>query len=280
MTLRFNQLLRDVGIQPAEVRLLRHQDRAKEGKTPYTLWKANRPAFEAYQSAQDPNQRARFSVNYWASFVVPDDGRTLFAGLYRVHLAETVPADELDPLHGQPFGNKKKWTHYDRYLCEEVMSLTRYAGRLSIDWGVSAHAWVQMAERQDKEIIELLQTIKEEKFPGYTSFIGHLSELEAMPGSWMTALRVVRGVYLLVCPTSNEWYVGMAHGVDGFLGRWREYLANNHGGNLLLRGRPPSDWVVSILEVAGSSRTAAEIGEMESIWKRKLRDRGLSLNAN
>lgn len=53
MPLRFNALLAQAGIAPAAVRLLRHQDsRAAKGKTPYELWRDDRPSFEIYQEGQ------------------------------------------------------------------------------------------------------------------------------------------------------------------------------------------------------------------------------------
>jgi len=46
--------------------------------------------------------------------------------------------------------------------------------------------------------------------------MAQLSELETLPSAWATALAVSRGVYLLMCPRTNEQYVGAAHGAEGF----------------------------------------------------------------
>ncbi len=81
MPLRFNMLLADEGVAPADVRLLRHQAKYAGGRTPYSLWRDNPEQFEQYQSTQDPERRAYFGSPYWASFVVaPDTGSTLFVG--------------------------------------------------------------------------------------------------------------------------------------------------------------------------------------------------------
>ncbi len=101
-----------------------------------------------------------------------------------------------------------------------------------------------------------------------------------MPPSWREALRATSGVYLLACPKTREHYVGSAYGVDGFLGRWREYVSTNHGGNVGLKARDPSNWIVSVLEVAGSAASDAEILAMEETWKLKLHSRDMGLNRN
>ncbi len=101
-----------------------------------------------------------------------------------------------------------------------------------------------------------------------------------MPPSWRAILAASRGVYLLVCPKTREHYVGAAHGEGGFLARWREYLVNQHGGNVALIGRNPTDWQVSILEVAGTAATTEDILAMETVWKAKLHSRTIGLNRN
>ena len=58
MALTFNMLLVDAGLDPREVRLLRHQQAAATGLIPFALWR------------DDP-----------AEFVVSPDGSTLFVGL-------------------------------------------------------------------------------------------------------------------------------------------------------------------------------------------------------
>jgi hypothetical protein len=101
-----------------------------------------------------------------------------------------------------------------------------------------------------------------------------------MPASWKSVLGASRGVYLLACPRTREHYVGSAYGVLGFLGRWREYVTNGHGGNVELKIRDLSDYTVSILEVAGSAATDTDIIGMELQWKAKLFSRDIGLNRN
>lgn len=283
MTLRFNMLLKAAGIDSAEVRLLRHQTRKAPGRTPYSLWRDDAAAFERYQSTQDSAQRARFKGQYWASFVVPPSGETLFVGLYKVSLAGTASTDAIDPLTNGPVGGINNVTVYDQYECKRVEALSEYTGRLFIHWGDSSsarRAWIQRADNQDKEILELTRDFREESFPGFTKLIRPLSEIETMPPSWKEVLRASRGVYLLACPRTREHYVGSASGEHGFLGRWRAYIANNHGGNVGLRIRDPSDYLVSVLEVAASSASKEDIIALENMWKIKLSSRNIGLNNN
>lgn len=283
MSLRFNMLLADAEIDPRDVRLLRHQTGKVPGRTPYTLWRDDAAGFERYQSTQDPAQRARFAAPWWASFVAPPDGGTLFVGMFEVERAGSVASGTIDPLTRDLVGGDKALTAYDQYVCHRSPLFAEYVGRLRIHWGDSVssrRAWVQRADNQDKEIVELARTFQEESFPGFTSLTRALSEIETMPSGWKEALRAARGVYLLACPRTREHYVGSAHGVDGFLGRWREYVATGHGGNAGLRIRDPSDYVVSILEVAGSSASVDNILTMENAWKSKLLSRTIGLNRN
>ena len=282
MPLMFNMLLEDAGISPSDVRLLRHQTGKVPGRSPYTLWRDDVTAFEQYQSTQDPAKRARFDARYWASFVSPPGGGTLFVGLYEIDHVGAVANDAIDPLTGLAPGADKGGGQYDQYRCDRSDLLSDYIGRLHVSWGVgSSHrAWVQRADRQNKEIIELAREFREEAFPGFTAFSLPLSDLPGVPIGWRAALGAARGVYLLACPRTREHYVGSADGADGFFGRWMDYVATGHGGNAGMRIRDPSDYLVSVLEVAGSTAGRSDILAMEEAWKRKLVSRSIGLNRN
>lgn len=277
MPIRFNSMLKDVGIDPAEVRLLRHETTAYRGRTPYTLWRDNPVEFERYQSTQGRRRRAYFSSRYWASFVVPPDGRTLFAGLYEAELVGPVPQGWTHPLAPDHILDPEA---ADLYRTLRLEALSDHIGRLSINWGSGTRSWVQIAGQQDKPVVELLRAFVEPAFPGFSRFIARLSEVETLPAGWIETLRASRGIYLLTCPRTHEQYVGSASGAGGFWGRWRAYFAGGHGGNEGLKSRNPSDYQVSILEVVGSAATVEEIHDLESLWKVKLQSREMGLNRN
>jgi hypothetical protein len=278
MPIMLNPILREAGLNPASVRLLRHKDkRATKGRSPYELRRDDRPQFELYQSSQSIENRKKLTAPYWAVFVVNLRDETMFGGIYRVKYrglwAKNTPMPHIEG-GVEKAGSCDEW---DLALDEKMADLI---GRLFIDWGPGALAWAQYAERNDKRVAELRAAFREDAFPGYASFIEPLSKLGKLPMSWQTALSASRGIYLLTCPKTKEQYVGSATGPDGFLGRWQNYIQSGHGGNVCLKGRDPSDYQVSILEVAGSLAGADEVLAMEARWKRKLQSREMGLNKN
>lgn len=277
-------LLEAVGITPEQTLLIRHQKVVSGRPTPYALWRDKLTLFEAFQATQNAKERKKFSRPYWASFVVTPDKCTLFVGIYVAKCIGTVADGTIDPLTGLQVGMHKPsqavLEPYDQYDCRLDDRLSAYRGRLSIDWGEAHRSWVQVAGNQDKPIIELLRKLADNEFPGFSRFICRLSEIASLPQHWVTALASVKGIYLLTCPNTREQYVGLAGGQDGFMGRWLEYAMSNHGGNVGLKSRDPSDYQVSILEVCGSQTSMDDMLKLEALWKQKLQSREMGLNRN
>jgi len=276
MPIMFNSILTAHGIDSRVVRHLRHQARSERGAlSPYRLWRDDRTTFELYQSLQRPARRAELQpAVYFATWLVPSPGATLFGGLYHAHWIGPTTVDVALP------GRTIEAGSYDRYECTRHREMEDLIGRLLIDWGPGLRSWIQRADLQDKPVVELRATFEEDPFPGYVAFIEPLSRLETLPRGWEAALRSARGVYLLTCPQTREQYVGSATGAAGFWGRWLDYLQDGHGGNISLRSRDPSDYQVSILEVAGSAMTTEDILRAEARWKQKLQSREMGLNRN
>ncbi|MEA2756559.1 MAG: hypothetical protein QOJ54_2848 [Aliidongia sp.] len=278
MPILFNSLLAQFGIAPADTILLRHQDkRAAPGRTPYELWRDNRPAFEDYQSGQSfaNGPKLRRAPN-WASFVGTPDGATMFVGLYSAKykglLAEDAPEPHID---GIAFAGS-----HDVYELRVDERLADLEGKLFIDWGQGKLAWVQRADNQNKPIVEMHPKFQEREFPGFLSLREPLSKVAGLPKTWIVPLMQAKGVYLLTCHKTHEQYVGSASGEEGFWQRWMEYVMTGHGGNVALKSREYSDYQVSILEVAGSASNLDDIRSMESRWKEKLQSREMGLNKN
>ncbi len=278
MTLTFNLLLKSEGIDPREVRLLRHQQPSEVGLSPYALWRDDRPEFERYQSAQRADRRGYFKGQFWAGFVVPPDGSTLFAGLYEIGDHTPASADWLDPLQRKT--QSQLGRELDIYDYRPIVEFDLYIGCLKIEWGEGKRSWNQRAHKKEKRLLDLRQRFQEPMFPGYSNFLSNLAALANVPNPWIAALSAARGVYLLTCPDTREQYVGSATGAAGFWGRWQDYISSGHGGNAGLKSRAPSDYQVSILEVAGSAATTDEIVAMEQLWKAKLQSREMGLNRN
>lgn len=277
MPIMFNTLLSEAGVALKEVRLIRHKDKsAKRGLTPYELWRDNSPHFEWYQATQSIPNRPKFKAPYWAVFVVDHNDETLFVGLYKVLSRSLLEKDSPMP-HRDGIDKAGSCDVYDLELLD---TLKEFAGKLVINWGKGALAWIQHADRNDKPILEIRKQFSEPEFPGYLKFIQPLSKLGKIPISWVSALKSARGIYLLTCPKTKEQYVGKATGEDGFWGRWQAYLGNGHGGNLGLKLRDPSDYQVSILEIAGTSATTEDIEYLEGLWQTKLQSMEMGLNRN
>ena len=280
MTLHFNMLLAEQGINPRDVRLLRHQHIERDGLTSYALWRDDPSEFERYQSAQLTSRRAHFASRYWAGFVVPPDSSTLFVGLYEIGGYSPVASDWVDPMQRKTA--EQIGRELDVYAFRRLPEFDSLIGCLRIEWGEGKRSWSQRADgsKRSKRIVELTQAFREPDFPGFTSFIRNLANLPTAPASWIAALSATCGIYLLTCPKTKEQYVGAAYGAHGFWGRWQAYVSSGHGGNEGLKSRDPSDYQVSILEVAGSAATIEDIRVMEQLWKAKLRSRDMGLNRN
>lgn len=280
MALTFNTLLHDSGISPEQVRLLRHQEVPPSGRTPYVAWREQRDApvvFEKYQSCQSQSRRSHLKADYWAAFVVPVDGRTMFVGLYAVGSFTPILAEYSDELSGR----LAKPDADDLYTLRRTEHLANYAGCLFVDWGPGTRTWIQIAARQPKEVTEITRVFEEPQWPGYLVFRDRLSNIMQLPVPWLNQLSEARGVYVLTCPKTGEWYIGSASSDDGgFRGRWEQYARDGHGGNVILKSRERSDYQVAILEVAGSSAGREDVLAMEEQWKLKLQARAMGLNAN
>jgi hypothetical protein len=277
MPVMFNTILSQEGIDPAHVRLLRHQDnRIDTIFTPYELWRDNRRGFDLYQSIQSIKNRSKFNFPFWASFVADPLGATLFAGMYS---AQYVGVGGKDLQRPHSIGIDRAGM-YDLYELQLHGALNDLAGTLYVDWGLGTRAWVQRAKDQNKPVVEIRTSFKEEEFPGFNQFIKSLSEIQMLPRSWVEALRKTKGVYLLSCPKTKEQYVGSATGEDGLWGRWQSYVKSGHGGNEGLKSREPSDYRVSILETASSQASDDEILKLEQLWKAKLQSKEMGLNKN
>ncbi|MGH6841595.1 MAG: GIY-YIG nuclease family protein [Methylocella sp.] len=241
------------------------------------MWRDNRPAFESYQSTQRIENRPKFArATVWASFVGTPDGATMFVGMYAAKYNGLLAQDTPWP-HADGIDLAGSCDVYDLRRDERTVD---FEGKLFIAWGAGALAWVQRADHQNKAIVELRPEFKEAEFPGFLNLIAPLSKVASFPKSWIEVLKNATGVYLLTCPRTKEQYVGSAYGSEGFWHRWMDYAMTGHGGNVALKSREPSDYQVSILELAGSNLQIEDIVAMEARWKRKLQSGEMGLTRN
>jgi hypothetical protein len=278
----FNDYLEKLEISPSDVRLLRHQENNESRRSSYSLWVESAEKFNRYQQIQATSQRSKFAADYWASFVVTPDAKTLFVGLFKTQFVCQKPQDYYYPFDEKILSQEHALI-VDQYSCTLLPESEILVGKLIVDWGPGTRSWVQKANSDagvNKPIIEIREKFSEPDFPGFQNFIITLANIPKMPSTWNAILSSSYGIYLLTCPKTKEQYVGQAYGENGFLGRWLQYARDGHGGNIGLKSRNREDYQVSILEVCGSSTTKAEIDALESLWKRKLQSREMGLNRN
>ncbi|NLS96413.1 MAG: GIY-YIG nuclease family protein [Planctomycetaceae bacterium] len=278
MPLLFNSILREHHLDPARVRLVRHKDqRSSPGRSPYELWRNDRKGFDNYQSTQRIRNRKIFSAPFWSVFLCDAFDETVFVGLYAAAWSGVLDHDQPMPHR---IGDVDRAGSCDIYHLDLDDRMQDLIGRLIIDWGPGQRAWVQYADRREKQILEIRRVESSPPYPGHLNFVQPLSSIGKLPVGWIEALSAARGVYILTCPRTKEQYVGSADGPSGFWGRWMEYFKTGHGGNVGLRSRDPSDYQVAILEVAGSAADHDQILTMEGRWQLKLRSREMGLNRN
>ncbi len=271
--IEFNYFLTAAGIDLAKARLVRHQDnRAPRGRTPYDLWRAQTGAFERYQEIQ--HRDIFSSASIIASFVATPLNETIFVGLYEVLDKCIVPAGTLDPVGCHDVSG------FFQYKMVPDRRLESYSGRIVIEWGSGARAWVQRPDKQNKAVIEIRRESVDPPFPGFADFRHRINDLNSVPISWRIAMSAVSGVYLLTCIKSGKQYVGSAYGEGGFWRRWEYYSSSGHGGNVAMKKIEDADYQVSILEVSASTAHPTEIIEAEARWKNKLLTRSFGLNMN
>lgn len=271
----FNEILERRGVNLNTCRIVRHDTRALQ------RWRHSRTSLESFVSYQRTGNRTPYRGAEIAFQFVPI-GRSyaLFVGAYRILDEWRYPAIARQPILYDPTFGKNDGHEHLRYDLELIPEFEDLVGRVLIDWGSGTRAWSQWPTRQDKPIIEFRAQPHDEPFPGFSKFQSGVDEIEFLPETWQGALSSVGGVYLLVCPNTGEQYIGSAYGDDGFMGRWRAYAANGHGGNRLLMAREKSNYAVAILEVASPDMSVSDIIRREAAWKTKLGSRSHGLNAN
>ena len=177
--------------------------------------------------------------------------------------------------------------YYNMKLSDHPINL--YKNRVVIEW-TSPIAWHQYD--LGKEITQIRAKGFVRDFTDYYDFVLSFDELKAILNQpegnpeWISKLSGVSGVYLIVDIKTGSQYIGSAYGARGFLGRWENYAANNHGGNKSLidltksNDNYASNFQISILRVMDKSSSKEQVINAESFLKRKLGTRVHGLNNN
>ena len=144
------------------------------------------------------------------------------------------------------------------------------------------------------------KSIDDKKFPGYRNVKIDYSNLRNKlrnSDEWQTALKHIKGVYLITDKKTGKLYIGSAYGEDGIFGRWKAYVESGFDKNEVENGKYPNkefqnlvkekgiayiqeNFQYSILETFTDDVSDEYIINRESWWKDCLLSRKFGYNAN
>lgn len=163
--------------------------------------------------------------------------------------------------------------------------------RLVVEWSADSINWAKPGSAASEFPIVEISDRDAVPFPGFDRLAVSFAELQDVVSdsryaAWRTALEAVQGIYLIADGRTGKLYVGKAVGAERILGRWRQYAASGHGGNVALRAVVGEgtdrayDFTWSLLRVFGSNTTADMVDEAEQHFKDTLLTKGFGYNLN
>ena len=227
-----------------------------------------------WQAWQEGQNKRNFGCSYVVSLIDLGKCHWLFVGVYQV-------------LGCQPSPTGNGLFLYSTKLLGDQSDLI---GRVIVYHQRTRQSYVWCRDEMKLPIVE----IRREKmtigdFPGYNSVVISHSILQIITrqkiSSWHGALANIKGVYLIVDKTTGKSYVGKASGLVGIWERWCAYAENGHGGNVELKNvlkmngsEHVRHFQYSILEIADTHASEADILKRESYWMNVLQTREFGLN--
>ncbi len=278
----FSDVLEKVGLDPADVKLIRHALTDRKFKECYDIGKV----FE-----YTCHQKKGFSkgYSYWAVFISGVGTLAKFYALYQVGPSVPDTADMVP--QGIPDSEAKEYRGENAvFQLKPVDILREYEGKLTIDWGKSTRMWHQKGT-SEKPIISI-QPSEKKVFSGFENLVLSYDELKEILDNptvfeaWHTALSSVYAVYLIVDCETGKQYVGSAYGSGGLLGRWACYVDTRHGNNKLMKemicNYPERyhSFQFSILQILPKTLTPDEVISLEATYKKKLLSIKFGMNNN
>lgn len=257
----------------------------RRAKVHLARWNGNeRPLDVLLEGKFDEWQEWQNQRNFQRDFVVSlvnagTPTRWLYAGLFR----SLGYVEEAEP-----------YRHY-LYNLERLASCEAWSRRLFLESVYKERASYPNGETlaEDLTVVELLpEALSISDFPGFKAVNLTKAQLDIVvrnnTAAWRSALSSVKGIYLITDIKTGGLYVGKAVGADGIWGRWCEYSATSHGGNVALRkefgldatDERRNDLRFAVLEIADLSATEDDINARESHWKSVLQSREKGYNRN
>jgi hypothetical protein len=286
--MNLNDLLRGKGIDPRQVIVFRHRPHEPELNRVLPWLAAQKPdVFNAYQQTQGARPEAAMKKlsgsGYVASFIGHEPGKAVFIGLYSIGAFKRLTREEYWAVpayiemkdHGMlGFTEADGRTHILWFDLPLTDLYADWKGKLIIGWPPPELSWWRRAHRNEFPVLAILEDSHlDVAMPPWDEMILTWKELRVLPTTWKSALSQWRGVYFIFDLDSSKGYVGSAYGEDNLYGRWLDYAATGHGGNLLLRKRDPQHFRFSILQRVSPDLEAADVIRLESSSKDRLHTR-------
>ncbi|WP_272002851.1 GIY-YIG nuclease family protein [Roseovarius sp. ZX-A-9] len=181
------------------------------------------------------------------------------------------------------------------YKIEPVDKGSALIGRLKLTGAVSRGRSFLLSNINER--LTVSEVLKEPygglAFPGYGDVSHDFARLEAIwhneRADWKTALRHVKGVYVIADKATGKKYVGSAYGETGIWSRWGQYMTTGHGWNRDMIGLVAdagkdyarANFRMTLLESWPFQTDDATIIAREGHWKEALLTRGVhGYNAN
>ena len=292
--MNLNDLLLAKGIDPQKVLVLRHRP-SEPGLNKVLPWlAAEKPdVFNAYQQTQTEKlEKAMLGAGYIASFIGREAGKALFVGLYSIGRSKPLTFEEFWQIPAyiemRAFGMKGFNPETDgrsSILWFDLVPAPFYPewkGKLIVGWPPPERSWWRRAHRNDMPVLAILQdSALDGAIRPWNEIDLTWVELAVLPTRLKSALSQWRGIYYIFDTSDGKGYVGSAYGSENLLGRWLNYAASGHGGNMQLRRRDPRSFRFTILQRVSPDMEADEVIKLENTWKERVHTRQpLGLNDN
>ena len=122
-----------------------------------------------------------------------------------------------------------------------------WKGKLIVGWPPPERSWWRRAHRNDMPVLAILQdSALDGAIRPWNEIDLTWVELAVLPTRLKSALSQWRGIYYIFDTSDGKGYVGSAYGSENLLGRWLNYAASGHGGNMQLRRRDPRSFRFTI----------------------------------
>lgn len=292
--MNLNDLLSAKNVDPEKVLVMRHQPYEPTLKRVFPWIAADRAdLFDAYQRVQGEKvENAMAGLvghGHIAAFIAHGAARAIFVGLFDIKAAEPITVEQFwtKPVNVElkNLGMVGPGPERPTVLLFDLRQSELYAdwkGKLIVDWPPPERSWWRRAHRNVMPVRAILEeSALDAEMKEWNELDFAWNELAVLPKRHRAKLSEWRAIYYIFDDSDRKGYVGSAYGADNLLGRWLNYAATGHGGNVLLRKKDPKNFRFSILQRVSPDMPPEEVIRLEATWKDRLHTRApVGLNDN